>query len=190
MSRQSKEEYEFGDFRLDVLERKLERLNGRKTDGSLPEKAFQTLVHLVRNAGTLVSKDELLATIWRDTIVEENNIGKAIHAIRHCLGDRSGEQKYIETVPKHGYRFVADVKRFVSDNGLSAGNVLPSGKESAPLRKTSIRSPAWDLYVRGKVKAGSETREDAEAAIKVLEAAVEIDPELSGVYAQLARAYN
>jgi DNA-binding winged helix-turn-helix (wHTH) protein/Flp pilus assembly protein TadD len=182
MSRQSKEQYEFGEFRLDVSERKLERRTGR-TNGSLPEKAFQTLVHLVRNAGALVSKDELLSTIWQDTIVEENNVGKAIHAIRQCLGERSGEQKYIETVPKHGYRFVAEVKQFGNDEGSS-------DPASAILSKAPVRSPAWDLYLRGKVKAGSETREDAEAAIKVLEAAVEIDPELAGAYAQLARAYN
>lgn len=182
MSRQSKEQYEFGDFRLDVSERKLERRTGR-TNGSLPEKAFQTLVHLVRNAGALVPKDELLSTIWRDTIVEENNVGKAIHAIRDFLGERSGEQKYIETVPKHGYRFVAEVKQFGNDEGSS-------DRASAILSKAPVRSPAWDLYLRGKVKAGSETREDAEAAIKVLEAAVEIDPELAGAYAQLARAYN
>lgn len=51
-----------------------------------------------------------------------------------------------------------------------------------------MRSPAYDLYLRGKVKAGSENREDTEAAIKVLEAAVVIDPTLAGAYAQLARA--
>ena len=187
MARESKEQYEFGEFRLDVSERKLERVNGRG-NGSLAEKPFQTLVHLVRNAGALVSKEELLSTIWKDTIVEENNVGKAIHAIRHCLGDRSDGQKYIETIPKHGYRLVAEVKRVGRDEQSTVDTVHKFVQESAP--KTPARSPAWDLYLRGKVKAGSETRADAEAAIKVLQAAVEIDPELAGAYAQLARAYN
>jgi DNA-binding winged helix-turn-helix (wHTH) protein len=85
------------------------------TNGALPEKAFQTLVHLVRHGGTLLTKEELLLAVWSDTIVEENNLGKAIHAIRRCLGERTGEQKYIETVPKHGYRFVAEVRRISDD---------------------------------------------------------------------------
>ncbi|HVF47557.1 MAG TPA: tetratricopeptide repeat protein [Pyrinomonadaceae bacterium] len=110
MSREQKELYEFGDFRLDVGERQLERLDGT-TKGSLPEKAFQTLVHLVRNPGELLTKEELLSVVWPDTIVEENNLGKAIHALRQYLGEKTGQQKYIETVPKHGYRFVAHVRR-------------------------------------------------------------------------------
>ncbi len=179
-----RESFEFGDFFLDVGERKLVRRDG-VTNGPLPEKAFQTLVHLVRHGGTLLTKEELLLTVWPDTIVEENNLGKAIHAIRHCLGERIGEQKYIETVPKHGYRFVAKVRRIFDDTDHPLAVQVAQDVIGHP-----TRSPAYDLYLRGKVKAGSENREDTEAAIKVLEAAVAIDPNLAGAYAQLARAYN
>ena len=110
MTREVKESYEFEGFRLDVGERKLTRLNG-PTNGSIPEKAFQTLVHLVRNHGNLLTKQELLETVWRDVVVEENNLVKAIYAIRRFLDDIGERPKYIETVPKHGYRFVAKVKR-------------------------------------------------------------------------------
>jgi DNA-binding winged helix-turn-helix (wHTH) protein/Tfp pilus assembly protein PilF len=178
------ESYEFGDFLLDVGERKLVRRDG-VTNGALPEKAFQTLVHLVRHGGTLLTKEELLLAIWSDTIVEENNLGKAIHAIRRCLGERIGEQKYIETVPKHGYRFVAKVRRISDDTAHP-----PTVHAADDAIGHPMRSPAYDLYLRGKVKAGSENREDTEAAIKVLEAAVAIDPNLAGAHAQLARAYN
>ena len=178
------ESFEFGDFLLDVGERKLVRRDG-VTNGALPEKAFQTLVHLVRHGGTLLTKEELLLAVWPDTIVEENNLGKAIYAIRQCLGERVGEQKYIETVPKHGYRFVAEVRRISDDKD----HPLTLEVADDPIGRP-IRSPAYDLYLRGKVKAGSENREDTEAAIKVLEAAVAIDPNLAGAYAQLARAYN
>jgi DNA-binding winged helix-turn-helix (wHTH) protein/Tfp pilus assembly protein PilF len=181
MGRGTSERYEFGEFRLDVAERKVERHDGRVC-GELPEKAFQTLVYLVRNGGKLISKEELLSAIWPDTVVEENNLGKAIHAIRSCFGERPGDPKYVETVPKHGYRFVAEVTPLSVRNGPSA---IPASVGTLP-----IRSPAYDLYLRGKVKAGSENREDTEAAIKVLEKAVAIDPELAGAYAQLARAYN
>jgi DNA-binding winged helix-turn-helix (wHTH) protein len=57
-----------------------------------------------------LSKQELIDQIWPDSFVEENNLDKCVHAIRHVLGEKPGEQKFIETVRKHGYRFVATVK--------------------------------------------------------------------------------
>src|SRR5687767_10882727 len=110
MSIETKEIYEFGPYRLDVGQHKFERSDG-VTNGTLPEKAFQTLVFLVRNQGRLVTKSELFDAIWPDTAVEENNLNKSIHAIRHALGEKARGPKYIETVPKHGYRFVADVTK-------------------------------------------------------------------------------
>ncbi len=86
MGRGSSERYEFGEFRLDVAERKVERHDGGACN-ALPEKAFQTLVYLVRNGGRLIPKEELLSAIWPDTVVEENNLGKAIHAIRRFFGE-------------------------------------------------------------------------------------------------------
>ena len=184
MSRREPEIYEFGDFRLDVGEHRVERLSGEPC-GSLQEKAFQTLLALVRNSGRLVTKDELLSVVWPETIVEENNLGKAVYAVRSFLGEPA--KKYIETVPKHGYRFVAEVRRIAS-NG-SGGDRL-EGALDAGHRVFIGTSPAYDLYVRGKVKAGSENIEDTENAIKVLEAAIAIDPYFAPAYAQLARAYN
>src|SRR6478735_5655737 len=119
MPEERTEIYEFEGFRLDIGERKLIRLDGLAS-GSIPEKAFQTLIHLVRNPGTLLTKDELLRTVWRDVVVEENNLVKAIFAIRRFLDDVGEKPKYIETVPKYGYRFVAEVRRNeadVSSNG-------------------------------------------------------------------------
>ncbi|MEO6334699.1 MAG: winged helix-turn-helix domain-containing protein [Pyrinomonadaceae bacterium] len=183
MSLEKSEIYEFGEFRLDVGEHRLEAVRG-EVNGSLPEKAFQTLVVLVRNSGTLVTKEGLLSAVWPDAVVEENNLGKAVHAIRQFLGARGADHIYIQTIPKHGYRFVADVARIhdygtsrVSDSSNSR-RVFPGG------------SPAYDLYIRGKVKAGSENTADTDDAIKVLEAAVAIDPYYAAAYAQLARAYN
>ena len=82
MQSQNTEIYEFGRFRLDVGERRLALRDGSSCR-YLPEKAFLTLVHLVRNSGTLVKKDQILTAVWHDAIVEENNLGKAVHAIRH-----------------------------------------------------------------------------------------------------------
>ncbi len=109
MSKESKEIYEFGPFRLNVGEHLLERTDGQPTE-SLPERAFQTLIFLVEHHGSLVTKHELLDKVWKDAVVEENSINKAIHAIRHALNDNPDNAGYIETVRKHGYRFVGDVR--------------------------------------------------------------------------------
>ena len=105
-----KEIYEFGNFRLDVNERTIERIDGARTD-ALPDKTFETLVLLVRKHGHLVSKDDILQYVWPDTVVEENNLEKRIHQLRQFLGTNNGDGKYIDTVRKHGYRFVAPVRK-------------------------------------------------------------------------------
>ncbi|MGB7068769.1 MAG: tetratricopeptide repeat protein [Pyrinomonadaceae bacterium] len=108
MSLERKEIFEFGEFRLDVDEHTIERIDGHK-NGTLTEKAFLALVLLVRRRGHLVSKDELIRFVWPDTIVEDNNLEKCVHHIRTFLGETNGT-KYVETVRKHGYRFVGNVK--------------------------------------------------------------------------------
>jgi DNA-binding winged helix-turn-helix (wHTH) protein/TolB-like protein/Tfp pilus assembly protein PilF len=107
MPNANKELYEFEKFRLDVAERLLSREGERVP---LPEKAFETLCALVRRGNGLVGKEELLNEIWRDAIVEENNLDKNISLLRQVLGERSGRGKFIETVRGHGYRFVPEVR--------------------------------------------------------------------------------
>lgn len=109
MSLERKEIFEFGGFRLDVNEHTIERIDGIR-NGSITEKAFQALVLLVRRRGHLVSRDELINFIWPDTIVEDNNLEKCVHQLRHFLGETANGHKYIETVRKHGYRFVETVE--------------------------------------------------------------------------------
>ncbi len=99
--------FEFGPFRLDLRERLLLK------DGepiALTPKAFNVLAVLVKRSGSLVEKDELLNEVWPDTIVEESSLSQKIYQLRKILDDGSGEDKYIQTVPRHGYRFVAEVK--------------------------------------------------------------------------------
>lgn len=146
----NKELYEFGVFRLDVTERTLTRSDSSK-NSELPDKAFQTLCLLVRQSGHLLTKKELMAQIWPDSFVEENNLDKCIHAIRLVLGEKSSEQKYIQTVRKHGYRFVADVRKVAgpdSNNGFSERVSLPEA--SLPIREpdNAVPTQAGKLTVR------------------------------------------
>src|SRR5215510_6526875 len=107
MHKQTKQMYEFGPFHLDTDERLLMR-DGRITP--LPPKVFDTLLVLVENSGRVVSKDELMHTLWPDTFVEESNLTQNISQLRRALGDGASEAQYIETIPKRGYRFVAGVR--------------------------------------------------------------------------------
>jgi TolB-like protein len=100
--------YRFGSFHLDEVERSLLR-NGVTVP--LTPKVFDTLLLLVKNAGRLVTKDYLLENVWPDTFVEEANLSVNVATLRKALGDGAGESEYIETFPKRGYRFVANVTR-------------------------------------------------------------------------------
>jgi adenylate cyclase len=96
--------YRFGPFQLDVRERRLSR--GCDVI-PLRLKVFDTLRVLVENAGRLVTKQELLDTVWPETTVEENNLNHNVSVLRKALGDKAVGEQYIETVPRVGYRFVA-----------------------------------------------------------------------------------
>lgn len=102
--------YEFGPFQINGAERLLFRDGNRI---ALTPKAFDTLLILIERQGHIVEKDELMSLVWPDTAVEENNLMQNVHSIRKALGETSQEQKYIETLPRRGYRFIAEVRKIV-----------------------------------------------------------------------------
>ena len=98
--------YEFGPFRVNPINRLLQR------DGQvvpLKPKVFDTLLALVETRGELISKDQLIQTVWPDSVVEENNLTQNISALRRVLGEQAEDHRFIVTVPGYGYRFVAPV---------------------------------------------------------------------------------
>jgi len=99
--------YKFDPFVLDVEERVLLR-NGRPV--AVTPKVFDMLLLLVQNHGCVVSKQKILDTLWPDVFVEESNITFNITMLRKILGDTKREPLYIETVPRRGYRFIANVE--------------------------------------------------------------------------------
>ena len=119
--------YQFGPFHLDVRERRLSR-GGEVIPLRL--KVFDTLLALVENAGRLVTKQELLDTVWPETTVEENNLNHNVSVLRKALGEKATGQQYIETVPRVGYRFAAPVDAAVPQ----AGTVAATAKARQDLR--------------------------------------------------------
>jgi len=100
--------YEFGRFQLDPPERLL-LCDGHPVP--LTPKAFDLLLALINRSGHLVEKDELLKIVWSGSCVEEGNLAVTVSQLRRALNDDRGHHRYIETVSKRGYRFVAEVKR-------------------------------------------------------------------------------
>ncbi len=99
--------YEFGPFRLDPAERLLLRGSAPVT---LTPKVFDVLLMLVRNSGRALEKEAFMQEIWPDSFVEEGSLNRNISTLRKALGDGQDGQRFIETIPKRGYRFVAEVR--------------------------------------------------------------------------------
>ena len=107
--------YRFGPFALDGGRRTLLR------DGvpcHLPPRVFTLAETLVARAGEAVSKEDLMEAVWPDVVVSEHSLSEAIWQLRRALGDNPKRPEYIQTVPKFGFRFVADVAR--EDSPLAA----------------------------------------------------------------------
>jgi len=106
MNGSEKRSYRFKSFLLNVSER---QLLDRDNTVPLTPKSFDTLVYLVVRAGHLVEKEELMKAVWPDSFVEDGNLSRTIHDLRRALGQDKNGNKFIETIPTKGYRFVAEV---------------------------------------------------------------------------------
>jgi DNA-binding winged helix-turn-helix (wHTH) protein/TolB-like protein/Tfp pilus assembly protein PilF len=114
--------YEFGPFRLDPDRYRLFR--GDEVV-QLSPKAIETLALLVQNTGKLLDRQTLMDTLWPDVLVEEANLTVAISQLRKAINENGDKGEFIQTIPRVGYRFVADVREVV--------------EERAPLRDTQLR---------------------------------------------------
>jgi pimeloyl-ACP methyl ester carboxylesterase/DNA-binding winged helix-turn-helix (wHTH) protein len=127
--------YLFGSYLLDVDERRLLRGN---EEIRLRGKLFDTLRVLVENAGKLVRKDAFMESVWPDSVVEDNNLDYCISQLRKLLHP----EKYIETVPRHGYRFVAPI------NSAASQIVAAGGQSITPLPRQDVRFSVTEDGVR------------------------------------------
>src|SRR2546428_2617783 len=99
--------YEFDDFRVDTGQFLLAR-SGHMTP--ITPTVFRILLILLERAGQVVSKDELMRFVWPDSFVEEGNLNRNVSTLRKALGERPCDHRYIETIPKNGYQFIAPIK--------------------------------------------------------------------------------
>jgi DNA-binding winged helix-turn-helix (wHTH) protein/TolB-like protein/tetratricopeptide (TPR) repeat protein len=123
--------YDFGDFTLDTVQHVLRR-RGAEKPIPLTSKVFETLRYLLEHAGETIDKDELLSSIWPGVIVEENSLTQNISTLRQLFGEVRGEHRYIVTVPRKGYRFVANVTAREADTVVGAGQADQSSQDHLP----------------------------------------------------------
>jgi DNA-binding winged helix-turn-helix (wHTH) protein/TolB-like protein/Flp pilus assembly protein TadD len=129
--------YQFGPFHLDTAEQVLTR-EGKPI--ALTGKAFQTLLVLIENSGRTVTKDDLLSKVWPDTFVEELTLAQNISTLRKALGDDKSDSKYIQTVQRRGYRFVAPVIRLDESTAQPAINIQAKQDQLHSVDTTNVLS--------------------------------------------------
>ena len=100
--------YEFDEFYISAESRRLARSSGEIV--ALTPRVFDLLLALVKSDGRVLTKDELLETIWEDCIVEEANLTQSVFVLRKALGESSQNRQFIRTIPSQGYRFICEVK--------------------------------------------------------------------------------
>lgn len=127
--------FRFDAFHLDPAERRLTR-DGRTVD--LTGRYFDALVLLVGEAGRLVTKDRFMDEVWRGVPVTDEALTQCIRSLRRALGDDAARPRFIETAPKHGYRFIAAVE--------SAG--APAPAPSAAAAEPAAGPSAWARFFR------------------------------------------
>jgi TolB-like protein/DNA-binding winged helix-turn-helix (wHTH) protein/Tfp pilus assembly protein PilF len=127
--------YQFGDFTLDLQRRRLRR---GEEPVSLTPKGLDVLLLLIRNAGKVVSKDELLKAVWPDTFVEDSNLTQTVFILRKALGE-TPDHRYILTVQGQGYRFLPEVKE-VASIVASATQAVETAPVAAPQERVI---PLW-----------------------------------------------
>jgi len=132
--------YGFGEFRLETEGPELWQ-DG--TPVQLPQKALELLVLLLERRGRIVTKDELLAHVWPDTFVDENNLAVNIAALRRVFGVKATDKRFIETVARRGYRFNAAV-----DNLGAVDVVLEKHTETEIEVDEAVENGVWSVLRR------------------------------------------
>ena len=165
-SKAGKRFYEFGVFRLDLEERLLSSQDGETIPLAL--KIFETLVFLIENKGRIVKKEEMMKRLWPDRYVEVSNLSQNIYVLRKILGESSGNDKYIENIPRRGYRFIGtvnEVQEVIEKTEEALASVeepAPKAQQEKPARPDEAKStiavlpmvnetgdPAWEYLADG-----------------------------------------
>jgi len=135
--------YEFGDFVLDLQQRRLARADGSVV--ALTPRLFDALAYFVEHAGELLDKETLLRVLWPGVIVEENSLSQLVSALRRALNDEAQDSRYIQTAPRRGFRFIASVR--VRDAAAAEAGPTTAPADAPP----DVRAPRRRVIAAGAV---------------------------------------
>jgi len=151
-------QYRFSDFELDISQQELRRLGEAV---HIEPQVFDLIVCLVRNHDRIVSKDELIETVWNGRIISEAALSSRINGARRALGDNGADQLFIRTLHKRGFRFVGDVQT-VSVTDSESVHLVPDetvpAEEAAARVSVAAEVSRLDDIVSESVKAEAHTR--------------------------------
>jgi Tol biopolymer transport system component/DNA-binding winged helix-turn-helix (wHTH) protein len=147
MLKQESQLFEFGEYHLDQLQGGL-YCAGKHVP--LTPKALTMLLFLVQNCHRVVGKEELLKAVWPDSFVEEGNLSVTIHHLRKALGGKGSDERFIQTLSRQGYRWVADTREVQEAPTPSRQNLSPDPPALQP-----VRSRGWVIVVIGVTLAGA-----------------------------------
>ena len=152
-------QYRFAEFEIDLSQQELRRLGEFV---HLEPQVFDLIVHLVRNHDRIVSKDELIDTIWNGRIISEAALSSRINGARRALGDNGNDQALIRTLHKRGFRFVGDVQIVNAEADGGAVRLVPDDNVASRVSPVSVSVSAevsrLDDIVSESVKAEAITR--------------------------------
>src|SRR5438270_12120435 len=134
--------YKFGEFIVDGDQKVLLR-----NDSPLPlaPKVFDTLLILVDSGGRIVEKEQLMSRLWPDSFVEESNLTFNIQQLRKALGDSARQPRFIETVPRRGYRFIAEVKQGFENIAATTEMTKSAAAIPRASRRTYLLVACWSV---------------------------------------------
>ncbi len=176
MNDEKKPRFRFKSFELDIAERQLLR-KGKGV--SLTPRAFDVLVALVERHGHLVEKEELLQIVWQGSFVEEANVSRIVYTLRNALGENENGKKYIETIAKKGYRFIAEVTEVEE-------TISEHFKAIASPAEISNPTNAYQAYQLAQYYFQKVTAPDLTKARILLEQAIQFDAAFASAHAKLA----
>jgi len=173
--------YRFGAFRLDTDGYRLTR-----EEAVVPVSARQLdlLAYLAAEPSRLITRDELFERLWSGVTVTDNALTQLVSELRQTLGDSSGDPKYVQTVARRGYRFIAPVERVDAPAAVSAAPV-----SSASRRGETSSLDVMRAVTDGRLQLEALDASQVEAAIQNFKQAIALDPTYAAGYVGLANAH-
>jgi DNA-binding winged helix-turn-helix (wHTH) protein/Tfp pilus assembly protein PilF len=175
--------YHFGQFSIDTAGY---RLMQRDKPIALSPKALDLLIMFADRPSALLTKDEILTNLWRDVAVTDNALTQVISELRHALGDDPSSPSFIQTVPRRGYRFVAEVT--ISAEDKSTPHLFGGLQPRVNVRETASVE-AYRAFTDGRLKLELLDPTQVDSSIADFERALELDPKYALAHVALAHAH-